>query len=168
MKIFKWTISVLLWTVIALNVLFLGLTHLPAAQQYIGSKVAEYAGEMLGTQVSIGRVDLGILNRIIIDDVVIMDQRHQEMLRAARMSVNMDLLPLMDGKISISSAQLFGARFRLYRQNAEAPLNCQFMIDSLASNDTTSKKPLNLRINSLIGGQHQDRYRSAEGYQRTY
>ena len=150
MKIFKWTISVLLWTVIALNVLFLGLTHLPAAQQYIGSKVAEYAGEMLGTQVCIGRVDLGILNRIIIDDVVIMDQRQQEMLRAARMSVNMDLLPLMDGKISISSAQLFGARFRLYRQNAEAPLNCQFMIDSLASNDTTSKKPLNLRINSLI------------------
>ena len=118
MKIFKWTISVLLWTVIILNVLFLGLTHLPATQRYLGSKVAEYAGEMLGTQVSIGRVDLGILNRIIIDDVVIMDQRQQEMLRAARMSVNMDLLPLMDGKISISSAQLFGARFHLYRQNA--------------------------------------------------
>ena len=140
----------LLWTVIILNVLFFGLTHLPATQRYIGSKVAEVAGEMLGTQVSIGRVDLGILNRIIIDDVVIMDQRQQEMLRAARMSVSVDLLPLMDGKISISSAQLFSARFRLYRQNDASPLNCQFLIDSLASKDTTTQKPLNLRINSLI------------------
>ena len=150
MKIFKWTISVLLWTVITVNVLFLGISHLPSAQHYMGAKVAEAVGEMLGTSVSIGRVDLGMLNRLIIDDLVILDQNSQEMVRAARMSVSMNLLPLLDGKVAISSAQLFGARFRLYRQDADSPLNCQFAIDSLASSDTTSQKPLYLRVNSLI------------------
>ena len=150
MKVFKWVISIVLWTVIALNVIFFSVTRLPMTQRFIGEKVAGFVSDLIGSQVSIGRVDVGLLNRIIIDNLVIHDQNQQEMIRAARVSVKMDIMPLLDGKVAISSAQLFGARFHLYRPDAQSDPNFQFMIDSLASKDTTKQTPLDVRVNSLI------------------
>ena len=128
----------------------MAVSYIPQTQNYIGRKVAGAISDKLGTEVSIGRVDLGFLNRIIIDDVHIKDQQSKEMLRVGRLSVRLELLPLFDGKISISSAQLFGAHFLLYKQNAQSQPNFQFVLDSLASKDTTSHTPLDLRIKSLI------------------
>ena len=150
MRIVKWVFSIVLWTVIALNVIAFGVTRLPVAQRFLGDKVSGFASDLLGTQVSVGRVDLGLPSRLILDDLVILDQQQQEMIHAARVSVKMDVLPILEGKIAINSAQLFGARFRLYKPNADAQTNFQFLLDSLASKDTTTHKPINVRVNSLI------------------
>ena len=150
MRIVKWIFSIVLWTVIALNVIAFGVTRLPVTQRFLGDKVSGFVSDLLGTKVSVGRVDLGLPSRLILDDLVIHDQRQKEMVRAARVSVKMDILPMLEGKVAINSAQLFGARFRLYKPNADAQTNFQFVLDSLASKDTTSNKPLDVRINSLI------------------
>ena len=150
MKAIKRIISFTIWAVIVLNVFIIGMSHMPVAQRYAGAKLAETASKALGTTVSVGRVDLGLLNRIIIDDLVIHDQQQEEMLRAARVSVKIGIMSLAQGKISISSAQLFGAHARLYQQREGEQNNFQFLLDSLASKDTTSNTPLDLRINSLI------------------
>ena len=149
-KILKRIISIVIWTVIALNMFFAGLLHLPSVQQFIGGKVSGLLEKELGTQVSVGQIDLGLLNRIIIDDVLIHDQQRQEMLRISRLSVKLDYMPLTEGKIHISSAQLFGAHARLYRKDAQTAPNFQFVIDSLASKDTINQTPLDLRINTFI------------------
>ena len=104
----------------------------------------------LGTKVEVGRIDLGFLNRLILDSVIIYDQKSQPMLQVARMTAKMDMAPLAVGRIHISSAQVFGAKLRLERPTADAPTNFQFVLDSLASKDTTSHTPLDLRINSFI------------------
>ena len=150
MRIIKWFFSIVLWTVIALNVIAFGVTRLPVTQRFLGDKVSGFASDLLGTQVSVGRVDLGLPSRLILDDLLILDQQQQEMIRAARVSVKMDVLPMLEGKVAINSAQLFGARFRLYKPNANAQTNFQFLLDSLASKDTTNSKPLDMRVNSLI------------------
>lgn len=149
-KIVKRFISVTIWSIIIINMLLLGISYLPAAQRLIGARVANAIGQKLDTQVSVGRVDLGFLNRMIIDDVVILDQQDKELLRISRLSAKIELTPLMKGRVSISSAQLFGAHVRLYRQNAQEKMNAQFVLDSLASKDTTRHTPLDLRINSFI------------------
>ena len=131
--------------------MLMGISHIPAAQRHIGSFVASMVERELGTRVKVGRVDPGFLNRIIIEDLTIWDQNKKEMVRVARLSAKIDIGPLVtDGKISISSAQLFGAHLSLYRRNAQAKPNFQFVLDSLASKDTTSHTPLDLRINTLI------------------
>ena len=149
-KILKRIISIVIWTVIALNLLSAGLLHLPGVQQFLGAKVSALLEDQLGTKVSVGQIDLGLLNRIIIDDVLIYDQQRQEMLRVSRLSVKIDYMPLTEGKIHISSAQLFGAHAHLYRKDAQTVPNFQFVIDSLASKDTTNQAPLDLRINTFI------------------
>ena len=150
MKLFKRFVSWTIWGIILLNLMLMGVSHIPAAQHFIGNKVADAVGRHLGTEVSVGRVDMGFLNRIIIDDLRILDQRRKPMVRVARLTAKIDIGPLTEGRISISSAQLFGARLSIYRQNAHAPHNFQFVLDSLAPKDTTSHTPLDLRVGSFI------------------
>ncbi len=150
MKLFKRFVSWTIWGIILLNLMLMGVSHIPAAQHFIGNKVADAVGRHLGTEVSVGRVDMGFLNRIIIDDLRMLDQRRKPMVRVARLTAKIDIGPLTEGRISISSAQLFGARLSIYRQNAHAPHNFQFVLDSLAPKDTTSHTPLDLRVGSFI------------------
>ena len=150
MKTFKHILGTVIWSFVTLYFLVILLTHLPFVQTKIGSTVASAIGSKLGTNVEVGSVNLGFLNRLIIDDVIIYDQKSEELAKIGRLSVKMEWSALAKGRISIASAQLFGAHIRLYRENADSQLNAQFAIDSLASKDTTSQSPINLRINSLI------------------
>ena len=150
MKKLKHIINWTVWSLLGLCILLAVVIHLPSFQHFFGQKVAEAVGQKLGTQVSIGNVDIGFFNRIIIDDLRILDQRQKPMVNVSRLSAKVDIGTLIDGRISISSAQLFGARLTLYRQKADAPHNFQFVLDSLAPKDTTTHTPLDLRINSLI------------------
>ena len=150
LKRFKHIISCIIWTIFALYVILIVLLHLPPVQTFLGSTVATALAQKFGTEVSVGKINLGFFNRIIIDDVRMLDQKGDSLIYASRLSAKVDLLPLKDGKISVSSAQLFGLRANIYRQNAKSDLNIQFMLDSLASKDTTQHKPLDLRIGSVI------------------
>lgn len=151
MKWLKHIINLTVWTLIGLYLLLIIAFRIPAVQRELGSFTATALSDKLGTRVQVGRIDLGFLNRLIIDDALIYDQQQQEMLRSARLSVKIDLLPLLrDGQIRISSAQVFGAHIRLSQASAESKPNFQFVLDSLASKDTTTKKPIDLRINSFL------------------
>ena len=150
LKTLKHILSGLIWSLIALYTLLMTLTHIPAIQTIIASKTATAIGQKLGTNVTVERIDLGFLNRIIIDNVQVFDQQEQKLLRIGRLSVRAEWSALLQGRIAISSAQLFGAHAKLYRANEQAPANFQFIVDALASKDTTSHTPLDLHINSLI------------------
>ena len=116
----------------------------------MGSEVAGALANKFGTKVQVGRIDLGFFNRIIVDDVMMYDQKGDSMIYASRVSAKIDFVPLANGKISVTSAQLFGLNANLYKQTAQSKPNFQFMLDSLASKDTTKHTPLNLHIGSLI------------------
>lgn len=124
--------------------------HVPSVQAFLGNKVSTALASKLGTKVAVGKINLGFLNRIIIDDVMIYDQEGDSMLCASRLSAKINIIPLSEGKISVSSAQLFGLKANLYKQTADSKPNFQFVLDSLASKDTTKHTPLDLHIGSLI------------------
>ena len=126
------------------------LLHTRAVQSFIGRQASQALSERLGTRVSVGNVDLGFFNRIVIDDIVIDDQQGRQMLKAGRVAAKVDLLPLAKGKITISSAQLFGLKADLYQADADSKTNFQFVIDSLSSKDRQEHKPLDLQVKSLI------------------
>lgn len=94
---------------------------------------------------------MGLLNRIIIDDVLLDDQNGEEMLRVARLSAKFDITPFFKGKISISSVQLFGFNINLEKKTPDSSPNFRFVIDAFASKDTVKKdNSLDLRINSIL------------------
>lgn len=157
---FKRTIKIIIWTITGLYLTIVTLLHIPFIQNTIGECVGDALSAKLGTKVSIGRVDLGFVNRIIIDDSQMLDQQNKQMLTVSRISVKVNLLALANGQIEITSAQFFGLNANLYKATPETKPNFQFVIDSLASKDTTKQQtPINLQINSLIIRNSSVRYR---------
>lgn len=157
---FKRTIKIIIWTITGLYLTIVTLLHIPFIQNTIGECVGNALSEKLGTKVNIGRVDLGFVNRIIIDDSQMLDQQNKQMLTVSRISVKVNLLALANGQIEITSAQFFGLNANLYKATPETKPNFQFVIDSLASKDTTKQQtPINLQINSLIIRNSSVRYR---------
>lgn len=113
--------------------------------------VANELTSILHSKLTIGRINIGLLNRIIVDDLLLDDQSGKEMLKVARLSAKFDILPLFRGKISISNVQLFGFNIQLNKQTPQDKPNFQFVIDAFASKDTIPKENnLDLRINSLL------------------
>ena len=60
---------------VGLYFVFVVLLYVPFIQAFVGNTIGDALSEKLGTHVSVGKVDLGFLNRIIIDDLVINDQQ---------------------------------------------------------------------------------------------
>ena len=94
---------------------------------------------------------MGYFNRVILDGISIKDQNNKDLLRAARLSAKIDLIPLLHGKISISNIQFYGFDIHLYQRRAEEKPNFQFLIDAFSKpkKDSISTLP-DLRINSIL------------------
>lgn len=125
--------------------------HIPFTQRWIGAEIGKALSEKLGTEVNVGRVNLGLLNRIVIDDLIIYDQKHEFMIGSSRLAAKIDYYELVkSGHLSILSAQIFGFKGFFYKQNEHGYANYQFLVDSLSSKDEANKSNVELSINSLI------------------
>lgn len=146
-KIIKWMISITLATYVGLIILL----HVPAVQRQVGNWTADFLSQTLGTRVKIERINLGFLNRVLIDNLHIDDQQGKSMLNVRRLAVTFDLPSLMIGDMEINTAQMFGLEAHLYRHTPTSPLNAQFLIDSLSSRDSSEpSQPLRLHIHTLL------------------
>lgn len=150
MKWLRHTINTVVWVLLTFYVTLTISVNIPAVQKYFGREVSSALSEKFGTKVCVGRIDVGLFNRIIIDDVTMLDHQRHPLLRAGRISAKLDLLRLPYNEICITSAQLFGADIHINRASASARPNYQFVVDSLASKDTTGHSKLNLQIHSLV------------------
>lgn len=103
----------------------------------------------LQTEVSIGNARIGLLNRIVLDDVLLHDQQGDTLVSATRLSSKLDIWQLLNGRIRIANVQLFGYDIRVHRTDSLSPYNFQFLVDYFATEDTTTT-PLDLAINSIL------------------
>lgn len=149
-KTFLHILSRTVWTIVGLYAVLMVAIHIPSVQTFIAGNIKNALVDKLDTRVEIGRVDLGFLNRVIVDGLDVYDKHHKLMLHTSRVSAKIDIIDLISGKINITSAQIFGLNANLYKNTEKDPFNFQFVIDSLKSKDTTSHKPLNLHIASLV------------------
>ncbi len=115
----------------------------------MAGKASAILAEELNTEVSIGNVRLGLFNRIVIDDVLILDQEADTLLSAARLSAKASIWRLLKGRFRFSNIQLYGYDIRLRKHTPEEPYNFQFVIDAFADEDTTST-PIQFSINSMM------------------
>ena len=148
---FKYFFRILTGICFGLYAGFWLLLNLPFVQDKLASVTSNELGKLLQTEVNVGHIDLGLLNRIIIEDVYLADRQGVEMLKVGRLAARFELMPLFEGRIVINSVQLLGLSARLTKDSPDAIPNFQFVIDALASKDTLKKETnLDLRINSVL------------------
>ena len=140
--------------IISMMVIYFGLIallNIPFVQQSISAIAVRELTKILHTEVKIGNIDLGLLNRIIINDLEIYDKDGSNIVNIARFSAKFDIQAILRGKISINSIQLFGSDFNLVKKDKQSDLNIKFITDLFASKDKDKeKKIIDLRINSIL------------------
>ncbi len=123
--------------------LYLGLlllASLPVAKMWLANRTAAALSEAIGSKVNIESVTLNLFNSLSIEGVAIHDQRQHEMVHVNRLDAAFDLLPLLNGRLSINNIKVLKAHATLYKTTSDAPPNYQFIIDSLAPKPDGQKK----------------------------
>lgn len=94
---------------------------------------------------------MGLLDRIIIEDLQIDDQSKHELLNTTRLSARFEIMPLFNGVVRIHSIQLFGFNIRINKQTPKSKPNYQFIIDAFKPKKKSNKPThLDISINSII------------------
>lgn len=151
MRALRNIIKAFVWSIIIIYLVTIIMVHLPFVQTMLGSQISKTLEDKLNTKVTIDKVNLGFLNRIIVDGLTIYDQKSEKMIAVSRMAAKIDYPQLIrNGRIYISSAQLFGFNGSFYQKDEISKPNYQFVLDSLASKDNDNKKSSELSINSLV------------------
>lgn len=130
-KSLKYTVRILLGILLGVYLGIIVLLNIPYVQDKLSYIVTKELRKVLNTEVSVGKIDMGLLNRIIVEDVLLEDRRGREMLKVARLSAKFEILPLLKGKITITSVQLFGFSVNMERETPQSPPNYQFVLDAL-------------------------------------
>ena len=147
----KYIVRILVWGFIGIHISMLVLLNIPSVQGKLAATVSTELRKLLGTEVSVGHIELGLFNRLHIEDILLHDLQGEEMLNIHRLSARFELEPLLEGKIVINSVQLIGFDIQLRKETPEAVPNFQFVLDAFASKDTLQEPTqLDLRINSIL------------------
>ena len=162
MGLIKRIIKIMVWGVVGLYLAAVIMVRTPLVQQWLGGKVAAAIGKKLDTRVTVDKVHLGLVNRFVVDGIDVYDKDDRLMISASRIAAKIDIGRLVgDGRVLVSSAQVFGFNGVFYQKDGRTKPNYQFVLDSLASKDKSKKTDLMVSINSLVvrhGAIRFDRY----------
>ena len=149
MKAFKYTVWGILIFFTVLYIIPAGLLKVPYFQEKISLKATEYLAEKLGAEVLIDKIELELFNKLILKDVLLKDESGDTLLTAKRIGAGFEIAPLLEGKFRFTSAQLFSFSINLSKETDSSPLNLQFILDALKSEDANEDKGIDLSIKRL-------------------
>ena len=149
----KRTKSILSWLVgiiVGLYLMVTLLVNIHFVQRWLANGVEGILERVLDTEIEVGRIEIAWNGRLIVNDLQVWDKQGEEMLRVARVAARLGIRDLVNHRIRISNAQLFGMHANLYQECEECDPNFKFLIDAFASKDTTKHTPLDLRISQIL------------------
>jgi hypothetical protein len=150
MKIFKRIVWGIFIFMVVFYVLPVSLLQIPYLQKEISHKIAADLTDKFQTEVRIGQIEVGFLNKIILKDVYLEDRSQDTLLEAKRLTADFDILPLFKKKWRIHSIQFYTFQFNLSKETSDSPLNIQYILDIFANQDSTkTNNPIDLQIESI-------------------
>ena len=126
------------------------LFNIPVTQQAVTRFSESIIENKIGSEVSIGTIQLGLFNRIILKDITIKDQEGKDLLQCGLATCKIEWAPLIKGEVSLRTISLLDGNICLYKKEEHLPHNFQFLIDAFKSKKEEKGQKLNLRINSII------------------
>jgi hypothetical protein len=121
---------------------------------------AEHFSRELKTVIRVGGFDLSIRNGLMINGILILDQKKDTLLKAAEISVRPGKFSLREKKLNINKIMIRDGIFQLLTHKGDSTINLQFILDYFASTDSTpadssKSKPFSLTVSNLgLSGMH--------------
>ncbi len=152
-KYLRKSLKVLLWTVgsiIGLFLLIVLLFQIPYFQNIVKDEAVSYLEGKIGTEVKIGKIEIGLPKKVILEDVYFEGQKGDTLLAGEKLAVDISLFKLLDNEVEINSVDLRGIVANVKR-NKDSVFNFDYIIKAFASDkpmDTTSA-PMKFSIDKI-------------------
>ena len=158
MKKLRNTVRWIVGIALSMYLLLLIAVNFAPCRRFLTRTAERELTEKLGSEVHIGDVEIGLLNRVTLHDVTVKDRAGAPLVDAGMLSVKVDWAALLQGQISLQTATLLDGEVNLYKEKADSAANFQFVIDAFQSQDRKEPSRLDLRINSVVVRRCQVRY----------
>lgn len=146
LKIFLWiigsTIGVFLLLVIALQI--------PAVQNFAKNKAVTYLEGKIHTKIEIGRIEIGLPKKVILEGFYFEDQQKDTLLAGKKLAVDISLFQLLNNKIEINSIDLQNITATISRDKNEN-FNFDYIIKAFESptKPKNNSTPMELSIDKI-------------------
>jgi hypothetical protein len=125
---------------------------LPSIQTWVAQRAASYLSSQLNTNIKLNGLDVVFFKTIVLEGLLIEDQKNDTLLYTDRLAINIGPLVLEKNKLTINSINLHKPVFHLKTYKNEKNSNLEFLLDYFSSPPDSSKsesKPVDLKIKSL-------------------
>ena len=129
-------------------VLLLVLNLQPVKSIWI-NEIEKGLSQAVNSTVEIKDIEIGLFNRVVIDDIVIYDQHGEQMVEVEKFAVKILLRDIFQKKITLRSVLIMDGTICLYKEHPDAAPNYSFLT-ALFDNEESSNEPFQISVGSLI------------------
>lgn len=123
----------------------------PAVQERIKTEGEKQLSELLGTEVTIGKIHYEPFNRLALRDVHIPDQSGGELIDVDKIEAGINLRKLLfDRRIVIDYGGINGLHGHISRPDKNSPTNLQFIIDAFKPKPDQPSKPFDVALQHIV------------------
>lgn len=129
--------KILLWiagSVIGLFLLLVLLLQIPPIQNFAKDKAVAYLEGKIKTKVEIGRIEIGLPKKVIIEDFYFESRQKDTLLAGQKLAVDISLFKLFSDQVEINSVALTGVTANISR-GKDSIFNFDYIIDAFASKE---------------------------------
>ncbi|MDR1115972.1 MAG: translocation/assembly module TamB [Tannerella sp.] len=124
--------------------------NIPFIQRSIANIAEDELSKLFGTSIKIANVDISWLNRLVLKDVRIDDQKGESILKAGNITAGFKILPAFKNKWILTTVRLFGVSCHIKKETPGSETNIQFIIDALSKNPQDNDRNVELQIHSIV------------------
>lgn len=128
------------------------LIKLPDVQTWLVKHAARYLSKELGTNVTIGGVDIRLFRSILLEDLFIADLQSDTILYAPKFEARLSRFSIPKRRLTISQAVLTDARIGIKLYKEPRDYNIDFIINYFSGNnqDTSASKPWDIKLDKIL------------------
>ena len=113
-------------------------------QTFLAKQATSYLSKELNTKIEIGQIEIVFLNKLLLKDVLILDQKKDSILYSKEIRVKIEKLNLAKNKFVISKTELKTGTICINRDQKNGDYNYQFIADYFSSESKSKSKPATL------------------------
>ena len=141
-----------LTAMVGLYVILYIVLSVPQVQDKVKHVGETELSKLLHTEVSVGKLSIAPFNEVVLQNVVVPDQKGDTLLKVDKLGAGFSIYNLVvRRRIVFTYAELIGLNGHITRPDKQSPTNLQFIIDALSPKDTT-KPPtrFDLKIYNIV------------------
>lgn len=149
LKIIGRTLGISFEWILILLIAFAFAIRTSPVQTYLAKKAAAFLSKEWNTRVEVGSVSIIFIDRVALDDVLVLDHEKDTLASIHTIYATLDKLDLKKNELDLGEAELDGGVIHLSRDKKTGAFNFQFIIDYFKSDKPSKSKPMAVSLRSL-------------------